>query len=171
MIFHSLHSQQLTLKEDYTSSSVIKIAIDDFVQSEKISKKDTVYHVEIVDVDENIIGVSIIGADNKWVPSTINVIGSSYSNFPTEYYIINSKLFSWYDSTKYVSEKLIYALADYHQIDSMNVNGFIGLPEQIIDDSKKGADYYFCRNNIYKFKKVITNRAIGYYKPPRINCK
>jgi hypothetical protein len=82
----------------------------------------------------------------------MNVIGSSYSNFPTDYYIVNSKLFFWYDSTKYVSEKLINALADYHQIDSMNVNGIIGLPEQLIDDSKKGIDYYFCRNNIYRPK-------------------
>ena len=38
------------------------------------------------------------------------------------------------------------------------------------NDSDKGADYYFCKNNLSKYKRVVTNIGLGYYKPPKLKC-
>lgn len=157
--------------QKYNNSEILNIAINDFLQVEKVSKLDSVFSVDIMVIDENIIGVSIISALNKLIPTARNEIGSNHPNFPTQYCIINSKLFYWYDSTASINTKLIKALSQFHQIDSMNVNEFVEFPETLIDDSKKGVDYYFCRNNINKYKRVITSRGLGYYKTPKLRCR
>lgn len=171
LVIYPLKSQHISKTDKEDISSYLKIAINDFVETEKISKIDSVFHVDFTTIDENVIGVSIFGTLNKLVPTPENSIGSSNPGFPTKYCIINSKLFYWYDSTSIVNLDLVNVLSEYHQIDSVNVNGIIEIPEQRIDDSKKGVDYYFCRCNAHKYKKVTTNRDLGYYKPPRLKCR
>jgi len=66
---------------------------------------------------------------------------------------------------------MISVLSKYNQIDSTYINGFNGIiPEYLVDDKKKGTDYYFCRSNIRKFKKVRTSIAIGYFKRTNLKC-
>ena len=45
------------------------------------------------------------------------------------------------------------------------------LPDFIINDAAKAAHYYFCRDNISNYKRVVTHVATGYYKPPKLKCK
>ena len=66
---------------------------------------------------------------------------------------------------------MIAKLSKYRIIDSMNVNGFVGIPETTyVDDSKKGIDYFICKNNFLKYKKVTTNNAFDYSDIPNVNC-
>ena len=46
-------------------------------------------------------------------------------------------------------------LSKYNLIQT-DIDSRTSLPERLTDDSQKGADYFFCRNNIYKYKVVNT---------------
>jgi hypothetical protein len=50
-------------------------------------------------------------------------------------------------------------------------NGQRRFPDMTIDDAKKGADYYFCKQNYHVYKKIITRIALGYYKAPELKCE
>ena len=52
----------------------------------------------------------------------------------------------------------------------MNVDSFVAIPRLGISEKKKGALYYFCKNNLKNYKKVVTNRAMGWYKQPELEC-
>lgn len=159
---------QITPKD--TFEQAILIAIHDFLKSSSLRKKDDVFSVRTNNLWEDIIGVSVFGRENKLFPAPINKIGSSSSNFPTRYIEEKNKLFYWYDSTYTVTLDLISILAKYDHIDSMNVNEMVATPEIRIDDAKKGMDYYFCKNNLTKYKKVKTSVAMGWYEPPTLKC-
>ena len=45
------------------------------------------------------------------------------------------------------------------------------LPDNPINDAAKAADYYFCRNDVSNYKRVVTHVATGYYEPPKLKCK
>jgi len=36
---------------------------------------------------------------------------------------------------------------------------------------KKGTHYYFCKNNVTKFKRLKSRMGIGYYQAPSIKCQ
>jgi len=169
-LYH-LNCQSIIDREKNENLAIIRMAINDFAKLDKLSSEDSVFSVDIFSINDDIIGVSIIGAINKLVPTPENGLGSSQPNFPTQFCVVNSKLFYWYDSTEKVNLDLIKVLSAFHQIDSVNVNGIESIPEVLIDDSKEGVDYFFCRKNIAKYKKIVTNRGKGYYKPPKIKCK
>ncbi len=44
------------------------------------------------------------------------------------------------------------------------------VPEFSNDDNQKGVDYYFRKNDVSKYKRIITNIGMGYYEPPRLKC-
>ena len=116
--------------------------------------------------------VSITGTKNKLLPGESNKIGTNIPYFPTRFLIYHEKLFYWYDSTNVITLELISVLSQYGHIDSLNVNGFVGIPETSseIDERKKAAHYYFCKKNLRKYKRVVTNIALNYYKPPKLKC-
>ena len=93
--------------------------------------------------------------------------------FPITYIENNDKLFYWYSPQHHISYELISVLSKYNLIDSLNVDGFVGISEtsSIIDDFKNGIDYYFCNNNFLKYRKVSTLIAFGWYDPPKLNCE
>ncbi|MGM0589439.1 MAG: hypothetical protein ACQETE_13540 [Bacteroidota bacterium] len=159
------------LKNKGNSNDAIYNAIWDFVNTGYLHKKDTVFSVMLDDISENIIGVSILRKENKYYPDYTNKVGSSKPNFPTRYLMVKGKLFIWYDPNKKVSQELIHALSEYDMIDSLNVNGFEGVPNIVFNDKRKGVHYYFCKNNILSYKKVRTSVGMGYYEPPELNCK
>ena len=63
---------------------------------------------------------------------------------------------------------LINKLNQYNLIDSIPSFAFA---ELINDDAKKGVDYFFCKKNLKKYKKVKTTKVLGRYAPPKMNCK
>lgn len=153
-------------------NDAIKNAIHDFLHTSKFSKKDSIFSIYFENVNDNVLGVSIGAEENKLLPSSDNKIGTNHPYFPTRYIEQEGKLFYWYDSTHVITNDLVSILSKYNQIDSLNVNGFVGIPEtsSLIDESKKGVHYYFCKNDLLKYKKVVTNKALGYYEPPKLEC-
>lgn len=86
---------------------------------------------------------------------------------PSRYVIKEGKLFYWWDHNYPVTEEMINILKKYDCLQSDLI-----IPEFGKDEKTKGADYYFCMNDLSKYKRVITNIAWGgYYKLPRLKCK
>jgi hypothetical protein len=148
-------------------NEAIQNAILDFIYTEKkILKYDKVFSISTKEDKDN-ISVSILGISTP-ISLIIEEDGSyNYCLFPTMLIETNGKLFLGYDETKNVTDTIINTLYRYNLIDTMSVYTVT----MIIDDTKKGVDYYFCKNNLSKYKKVITNKAMGYYKPPKLKCK
>ncbi len=84
---------------------------------------------------------------------------------PSRYVIEDGKLFYWWDDQYPVTEEMLAILWKYNLLQKDLI-----IPEFSTDDSQKGADYYFCKNNLSKYKRVITSKGIGYYKPPKLKC-
>ena len=151
-------------------NDAVQNAISDYLHTENLSKKDSAFSISIGNINDKTIGVTILGLSRKLLPTAKDKVGTNNPGFPTRYLEREGKLFYWYDSTHTITRELIAALSKYHCIDSLNVNGFKGIPGAIAGDSKKAVDYYFCKCNLKEYKKVITSIAMGYYKPPKIEC-
>jgi hypothetical protein len=94
----------------------------------------------------------------------------SIGKLPSRHIVIDGKLFYWYDDNYPLTEEMLAVLWKYNLLCD-DREGKIGIPDFSTDDSQKGADYYFCKNNLSHYKRVITNRAIGYYAPPKLKCR
>jgi hypothetical protein len=166
----SVWKQELIKTGDHDTA--IRNAIYDYTHTERNSKKYNVFSVNVKDINDNIIGVSIFGDENKLLPNPENKLGSSYSNFPTKFIEYKGKLFYWYDPKQTISNELISILSKYNHIDSLNVNGFIGIPETSskIDDSEMAVDYFLCKKNLMIYKKIIDRVPLNNYKAIELNC-
>jgi hypothetical protein len=168
LIFHLFFAICFSQKKE--TDLAIQIAVKDFLHAGKLIKEDSVFDISITNTSDDVLGVSIFGSTNKLLPTSKNIVGTSYKGFPTNYIEEGNKLFYWYDSTKNITADLIAELSRYKLIDSLNVNGFVGIPDALRDDSKKAAHYYFCKCNLQVYKKVYTNHAMGWYDPPKVSC-
>jgi len=153
-----------------SENDAINNAILDFVHTEKkLLKYDRVFNISTEINKDNII-VTIVGE-----PSAVSFIieedsSCSYRAFPTMLVEANDRLFLWDDETKNVTDTIINTLNKYNLIDTMdNTIGRYHI-KVITDDGKRVAHYYFCKNNLSKYKKVITRRPFGYYEPPKLKC-
>lgn len=172
----------VTTGEDLQEAT-INNAILDFSQSCKLYKNDSVFNVNFEDSVFN--SASLVQVDektNRWergalYPGVVSVEISGNGNYqyyyseetktklPSRYIIKDGKLFYWWDDNIPVTEEVIAVLRRYNLLQTYSI-----IPDFSIDDSKKGADYYFCKNDLSKYKRVITNVGIGYYKPPKLKC-
>ncbi|UGU18157.1 hypothetical protein LS482_09780 [Sinomicrobium kalidii] len=155
-----------------TQNDAVQNAIIDFLYTSRLSKSDSVFSIYVENIDDNVLGVKVGGEFNKLLPGPENRIGTKSSDFPSRYIEKEGKLFYWVDSTHILTKDMVSILSKYNHIDSLNVNGFIGIPEtsSLIDDSKKVVHYFFCKSNISMYKKVTTNIGMGYYEPPKLDC-
>jgi len=87
------------------------------------------------------------------------------AKLPSRYIIKDGKLFYWSDDNYPITEEMIAVLRRYNLLQTDLI-----IPEYGTDDSKKGADYYFCKNNLSKYKRLVTNIGFGNYKLPKIDC-
>lgn len=87
------------------------------------------------------------------------------SKLPTRYVIKDGKLFYWWDKKCAVTEDIIAVLWRYNMLQTYSI-----IPNFSIDESQKGAHYYFCKNDLSKYKRVVTSIGLGYYKPPQLKC-
>ncbi len=154
--------------EDYKSYA-INNAVNDFIDTErKLLKKDEVFYIQLIE-ETDIVIVSIVGTPNS-VILTIEEDGSlNYNAFPTVILEKNDKLFCWHDEEKKMSDTIISTLNEYDFIDTIMLE--VGIPKREVDDKKKGVNYFYCKNNFSKFKKVKTNIAVGYFKQPKMRCE
>jgi hypothetical protein len=168
---------------------VRQIAILDFSKT-KLCKMDSVFYVSLYDTlhrmalkktDEHhykwavgnsypeIIAVNIDASRNKFVLDTTADI-SVQTVIPSRCIELNGKLFYWRDKHYPLTNNTIKILDKYHCL-RRGGHSDTELDNFKLDDAMKAANYYFCRNNLSIYKRVISNKAIGYYDPPDITCK
>lgn len=145
--------------------NAIKNAILDFCHTSNLAKKDKTFYIYFKDYETKAIGVSITGNINK-----IYVLhGSPQSRVPDQYIEYDNKLFYWYDNKTGKSLDIVKKLSEYKVIDSIKVSTEdMG---NIRDDAKKGANYYFCRDNLLVYKKEETPTAMPREIKIDLNCK
>lgn len=174
------------LSENGTKNQAIENAIIDFVKTNKLLKKYSVFEIKVYNplykkkltmISENIkkwendyayndlIVVNIFGSDfkNRYLS---NDVDNENKRIPSKYIEMENKLFIWNDNSASANNQTIQVLKKYRIITDGKLDSM-----KVIDDSKKGTDYYFCKRNLKIYKKVTTNIATGYYQIPKINCK
>jgi len=164
----------------------IKNAILDFSNTSSLYKKDTVFSVSFQDplyrmvlerIDDGnsewvegkpykgVIGISISADENKiFLPKDAKV--GSKGKLPSRYVEKEGKLFYWWDDNYPLKEE---ALAIFHKYNILQPDKISAL-DFSINDAQKGLHYFFCKNDLSAYKKVTTNKALGYYDAPTLNC-
>ena len=173
-------------KETYQTEDFINVAISDFVSKCSLFKKDSVFKISVEDtlvelsfqseqsrwildtVYQNILVVNVFGLINKVWYFSDAVIGSK-GKLPSRYVIVKGKLFFRQDDNYPLTEETLSVFKRYNILTEVMERGM--LPDFIINDAAKAAHYYFCRDNISNYKRVVTHVATGYYKPPKLKCK
>jgi len=149
-----------------------------------ISFSDSVFRLELKSLDsinynyrwqrgkmyEGIVAVSISANNgNKFLLGASAKVGSR-GKLPSRFIEKGGKLFYWWDDDCALTEEALAVLNKYHLLQD-DGGGKILFLERTINDALKGATYYFCRDDLSKHKRVITNIAIGYYNAPKLNCR
>jgi len=174
----------------------INNAILDFSNSCKLFKSDLVFSVSFEDTvfllafdrkasrwyrekfyeDMALVSISAhrIGNDcgeccDKFLYTEKTTVGSK-GTLPSRYIEKDEKLFFWWDDDYPLTEEMLAILWKYNLLCD-DTKGLIVLPDFTTNDRLKGAHYYFCKNDLSKFKRIITSIANGYYKPPKLKCK
>jgi hypothetical protein len=169
---------------------IIQNAILDFSNTSKLYKKDSVFSISYQDtlykmnleeldngtsrwvegdIQKGIVAVSISANNNKLLLTSETKVGSK-GELPSRFIEKEGKLFFWWDDDYPLTEEALAVLKKYDLLQD-DEGGLITVPDFIIDDAQQGAHYYFCRNDISKYKRVITTKGMGYYDPPKLNCK
>jgi len=169
-LFGSCSSWKNILIAEGNYNTAVQNAVHDFLNTSIHSKEGNVFSVDVESVNNDIIRITILNDQDKLVPTPENRKGTNKPYFPTNYIEQEEKLFYWYDSTAVISDELIWILSRYNHIDSINVNEIVEI-RGVFDDSKKAVEYYFCKNNLLKYKKNVTRIGRGNYEPPKIKCK
>lgn len=180
---------KMNLIKKGNQDEAIHNAILDFSNSSRLYKRDSVFLVSAYDkvckmilvklndgnstwnkgeIDEGKIAVSIIASYNKFLLTEDIGIGSK-GILPSRYIEQDGKLFYWWDDDYPLTEEALTVFNKYSLLQN-DEDGWIKFPEITVSEAKKGVDYYFCKNNLSKYKRVITNIGIGYYDPPKLNC-
>jgi len=122
----------------------------------------------LVGISAHRISVSCEECCDKFLYTAKTTVGSK-GKLPSRYVEKDDRLFYWWDDDYPLTEEMLAILWKYNLLCD-DTDGLIGLPTYTIDDRQKGADYYFCKNDLSKFKRVVTNIGRGYYKPPNLKC-
>ena len=162
-------------------------AITDFADNCRLFKQDSIFYITTLDtlkhytlqrnqgtlewicdsIYANLFVINIIPSINKLFYFPDAVVGSK-GKLPSRYVIVKGKLFYWRDRDYPLTEEMLSVLKKYNVLTDMIYDGM--LPEYSINDAQKGASYYFCRNDLSKYKRVVTNIATEYYSHPKLKC-
>jgi len=170
---------------------VLQNAILDFSNTSNLYKKDSVFSVWIHDPlykmvlnetsDENsewingkpylgMIAVSISADYNNILLTDTIKIGYKGLKIPTRYIEKDNKLFYWRDADYPLTQETLTIYKKYHLLVDNDLDGVIEFFDLKINDAQKGVHYYFCEKDITNYKKITTNKAIGYYNAPILDC-
>lgn len=111
-----------------------------------------------------IYGISILNNNTKF-SYIASDIGKVSNNVPSVVLKKGDKLFYWWDDNIPLTKRVVDILLEFNLI-----NVTQEYLDYRINDSQKSMQYYVCKSNIAKYKRVLTNKAIGYYSPPNLNC-
>jgi hypothetical protein len=171
------------------SEEAIQNAILDFSNTSRLYKKDSIFSVSFYDTLYRMVLENVAGKNSRWVRGnhlanivSVSISGNNYQflltantkvgsngKLPSRTIEKNGKLFYWWDEDYPLTEQVFTLFKKYHLFQD-DMNGVNDFPSNSIDDAKKGVHYYFCRNNLSVYKKIITNTGIGYYDAPKLKC-
>jgi len=100
--------------------------------------------------------------NDRFLYTAETTVGSK-GKLPSRHIIKDGKLFFWWDDDYPLTEEMFAILWKYDLLFD-DTEGLVGFP-QFSTGKQKGATYYFCRNDLSKYKRVVTNVGLGYYKP------
>lgn len=158
------------VKSGDSLDDAIQTAILNFSTIRKLYKKDSVFSVGISELVNNkdLIVVGVRKNNRKLLLTKDAKVGSK-GKLPSRYIEKDGKLFFWWDDNYPLTEDALAIFNKYNLLQD-DKDGAIKIADFIIDDAQKAAHYYFCKNDIFSYKRVITNKGIGYYDPPSLKC-
>lgn len=188
-LFESCGSFKKELFKTGGKEEVIQNAIIDFTNTSKLYRKDSVFDVSFQDTlyrmelrkinDQNaewIVGepykeieaVSISAASIKMLLTEDVKVGSK-GKLASRYIEKNGNLFYWWDDDFPLTEETLAVFHKYNLLQD-DESGWVKFPDIISNNSLEAVDYFFCRNDLSKYKKIRTKKAIGYYDVPNLEC-
>lgn len=139
-------------------------SIIDFTNS-RLFNDGSVFYVDYELNEENYYKILILeDAENKLLYSKHKKFEDN--RLPNKFMIYKSKLFIWWDDNYSQNVDILNKLESYDMIQDADESPIL---EHFNDDKKKVAHYFFCKENILKYKRVITNRIKN--KDVGINCE
>jgi len=178
----SCNTWKESLVKEGDKEDAIHNAILDFSHSKKLFNQDSVFYLQIEDPLYSQKSVSESEHAHQWVPDKpykdiigISIIGDEENTYiekdfenenvriPTRFTVVQGKLFLWWDDNYPLTQEVIDVLHQFHLVESEEESMFT------TDHNKKGATYYFCRNDLSRYKKEITTTAMG-YNIPKLKC-
>jgi hypothetical protein len=168
-----------------------QIAIQDFSKN-KLFTMDSVFSVKVFDTlhratlkkisDRNyawvngkaypeIIALNIVASSLRYFLDTTEKTASLSKNIPSGVFEKDGRVFLWWDDKLPLTEDALKVLDKFHLVQRGGKKDFDRFSEFRTINSTRAVDYYFCRNNISVYKRLITGTAIGHYEPPNITCK
>jgi hypothetical protein len=171
-------------------NEAIQNALLDFSNTRRLHKKDVVFSVHHADtlfrmvlqktnggyewvngwIYQGIMAVTITGSSDNRLLLTANAKVGSKGELPSRFFEKNGKLYYWWDNDYPLTQEALAVYQKYNLLQD-DLGGLITIADFVLDDAKKGAHYYFCRHDLTKYKRVITNKGIGYYDAPNVTCK
>ena len=171
----------------------IQNAIVDFSNTCSLYNRDSVFSVTIYDPLYEMIFEETDEGNGRWVKGqsykgvlAISISANYHKIFlmddsarvsgqggqmPTQYIEVDGKLFYWWDSNCPLTEEVLNVFKKYDLLVNYNLDRVVEFYDFSTNDSKKGVDYYFCKNDLSKYKEVVTNKGIGYYPVSGLNCE
>ena len=166
--------------------AAIHNAILDFSKKINLFTKDVAFYVNFEDsvfYEATLVRVYEKNYTHEWKRGELydgiasveimGVLGSklyyseeSKGRLPSRYVIKKGKLFYWYDDNYPVTDEMIAVLWKYDLLEEDYV-----ISIESMSESKKSAHYYFCKNNMSKYKKIKPKYGLGFYNPPKVKCK
>ncbi|WP_324689883.1 hypothetical protein [Flavobacterium cheonhonense] len=171
MFFFSCTVSKSSSRENGDYDNIIHNAIYDFkMNNKKLLKRDSVFHLILFkeEYKENeFVKIIIIGSNKQFLYNKYK--DPNENKFPSGYLDSDNILFFWYDDNKQIDSLTINTFKKYNLLVD-DENGKIKfLDNDKIDDRKKGVLYFFCKGNIKKFEKSISNESSKY--PKRLKCE
>lgn len=169
--------------------NLIHTAINHFSLSYPLYEKNSVFEVSYTDTVfsrtykmennkikwingkpyEEIVAVSIFRKLGS-LYVTNDDIKSRSKKIPSRYLEKNGKLFYWHDSNIPATEESLALLKKFGLIKEPQKSEDFDEVRTIIFDDEKGVIYFFCRENPLIFESMQTNRPLGTYTPPNLEC-
>ncbi len=178
------------LVQNGEGKDAIKNAILDFSNTSKLYKKDSVFSVWVHEPLCRMILEEADNGDSRWVEGKpyqgilAVSVGANYNKLfltdsvkvgkkgvkiPTRYIERDGKLFYWWDDDYPLTQEALDTFERYGVLQD-DEDGTILFPDFAVNDAQKGMHYYFCKNNLRNYKKVKTNKGIGFYDAPTLDC-
>ena len=169
LTFFNCTTSKSILSAEGDITDAVRIAVVDFLQSRKgVAKIDSVFTVNVENINANIVGIGISVDKDKVSVFTKNEVDYDYRFFPTRFYEYQNKLFYWKDSTINISNEIVKKLYRMNRVDTTVHQKLF--PQRTIDERQIVVHYYFCKKDLTQYKKKITSIANRKYGIPKIEC-